>query len=738
MKLKLVVYLVLSISLVACGGGGGGGGNSGGGNNGGNAGGGNAGGGNSGGGAMGFGLETRAALAVLSLPTTAQGNTTFNLANAYPNLSFSAPLFAAQVPGEGRIVVVEQGGRIVVFVDDAAATALRELIDIPVLFSGEQGLLGLAFDPDFLTNRFVYVHYSLASPRRSRIARFTWDEAQDLILSASEKIVLELEQPFSNHNGGMLAFGPDDYLYIAFGDGGDGGDPLNHGQDRSTLHGNILRIDVHPANPSDGYDVPADNPFVGVAGVAPEIFANGLRNPFRFSFDRQTGELWLGDVGQGNLEEVDIITAGGNYGWRVFEGTQPFNGSGNTLPSSAFTPPIFEYDHSEGQAIIGGYVYRGPTHASLLGKYLFSDFSSGTVWSLEWDGTTATRETITTASSPTSFAEKSDGEVLVVSRNSGLFEFVASGGGGFDIPNLLSETGLFTNLTDLTPASGLIEYDVAHPFWSDGATKRRWYAMPDAAQLGFSNDTWTFPEGAIAVKHFEIDTGSETRRLETRVLVNTDDGWLGFTYRWNESETDADLLLGRETEVLSIGDGQGGSIDQTYEYPSRTDCLACHTDVAGGLLGLRTPQMNIDFAYALQVDNQLRSWNNIDLFSQDIGDTTQYETLPSLDGAASFEERARTYLDVNCSQCHQPGGATSVNIDLRRSVSDAGLNAIGVPPQAGTLGVAGANIITAGEKETSTLWLRMQRLDSERMPPLSSHVVDEVGLEVVGQWIDAL
>ena len=187
-----------------------------------------------------------------------------------------------------------------------------------------------------------------------------------------------------------------------------------------------------------------------------------------------------------------------------------------------------------------------------------------------------------------------------------------------------------------------------------------------------------------------------------------------------------------------MSDGQGGSVEQIYEYPSRTDCLVCHTEVAGSLLGIKTPQLNSDFTYPELTDNQLRSWNNISLFTQDIGEESQYSVLPSLESSAPIADRARAYLDVNCSQCHQPGGGTSVDLDLRYALADADLNAIDVAPLAGNLGVPGANIITSGEKEMSTLWLRMQRLDSERMPPLSSHVVDQAGLDVVGQWIDGL
>ncbi len=691
-----------------------------------------------------FGLTQRASLASLQLPDTGSGGT-FSLAPAYPNLTFTSALFFAGVPGDRRAVVVEQNGRILAFTDDPSATTSRLVLDLSgrVLFAGEQGLLGLAFDPDFIVNRYVYLHYIEDAPRRSVISRMRWDVGSDLIEPASEKVILEVEQPFANHNAGMLAFGPDEMLYVAMGDGGSGGDPLNNAQDRSTLLGNVLRLDVHPADDTVAYELPADNPFIGETGVREEIFAWGLRNPFRFSFDRQTGELWLGDVGQNEIEEVNVVTSGGNYGWRVFEGTRPFDNSANTLPDSAFTPPVFEYDHSQGISVIGGYVYRGSRLANLFGRYLLSDFGSGSVWALTWDGSGVTdSEIIATAVNPTSFGEKNDGDVVVVSRGNGIFQ-LEDGGAGGQIPALLSETGVFSDLTTLAPASGLVEYAPNHPFWSDNASKRRWIGIPDAANVGFTSDDWSFPVGSVAVKHFELaldqNNPGNTTRLETRILIHTTRGWEGFTYRWNDNGTEAALLSGRETAFFDITEAGGGTRQQQYDFPSRTDCLSCHTQAAGFVLGVKTPQLNGDFDYSGVVDNQLRSWNNVSLFDRDIGDAAQYTAYPAVDDTtAAVAERARAYLEVNCSQCHQPGGTAPTNLDLRASVADGAMNAIGITPSAGDLGAAGANIITAGDRNASVLWLRMQALDGNRMPPLSTHLVDEVGSDVVGAWIDSL
>ena len=227
-----------------------------------------------------FGLTNRAPLAGFVLPGGGIGLGTYNLIAAFPNLNFPASLFLAGVPGENRLVVVRQSGQVHAFINDSATNSSTMVFDLSarVLFAGEQGLLGLAFDPNFVVNRSLYVHYSADSPRRSIISRFTWSTGTDAVDLASEKIILEIAQPFSNHNGGMLAFGPDDYLYIGMGDGGSAGDPNNNAQNPSNILGSMLRIDVHPANPGDPYDVPIDNPFIAEPGFLPETYAYGLRS----------------------------------------------------------------------------------------------------------------------------------------------------------------------------------------------------------------------------------------------------------------------------------------------------------------------------------------------------------------------------------------------------------------------------------------------------------------------------
>lgn len=674
-----------------------------------------------------FGIEARPNVAEFIIPgvtaSTMLDSGNYALVNAFPNLSFPSALFIAGVPDSQQLAVVRQTGQIEVFEENPSNSSTTTILDLSdvVLFAGEQGLLGLAFDPDFTSNRFIYVHYSRSGPRRSVISRFTWPSGVNQVERSSEKVVLEVNQPFSNHNGGMLAFGPDDYLYVALGDGGAGGDPQNHGQDTSTLLGNLLRLDVHPDNDAEPYLIPPDNPFVADGAFRPEIFAYGLRNPFRFSFDRQTGDIWLGDVGQNSQEEINIITAGSNYGWRVFEGTARFDDSLNNLPDSAFTSPVITYGRDQGVSVIGGYVYRGNDLAELRGRYFFSDFGSGEIWAARYDGVSVTDQvSLGTLSLPSSFGESNSGELYITSLNGGVFKIEESEPSGNS--GLLSETGLFTNVANLTPASGLIEYTVNHGFWSDGTAKRRWLAIPDGQTITFSSGRWSFPNGTVLVKHFAYGS----RPVETRVMQKTGNDWSGLSFEWQADGLDAELLSSGKTVTI---DGQ------PYEYPSPTDCFSCHTNVSGTVLGIRTEQLNANLTYPSGVtDNQLRTLNHIDLFNSDIGDPAQFDAYASRSGVGNIAERARTYLQVNCAMCHQPGGPTPVTMDLRLTSTINGNNLSNQPSETNP----GAQLIVPGNKEASVIWQRISSLGNDRMPPLGSRRLDEDGIRSIGEWIDSL
>ena len=342
---------------------------------------------------------------------------------AYPGLSFERPV-ALVFPDDGsrRGFVVEQAGRIIALGDGREAGVFLDIRDRVNDRGEEEGLLGLAFDPDFYSNGFFYVYYSADGPRRSVVSRFTAHPGEDTADAGSERLILEVEQPYANHNGGQIVFGPDDMLYVGLGDGGSRGDPRGHGQNRGTLLGTILRLDVSTPDATGGYAIPPDNPFVGVEGARAEIWAYGLRNPWRFSFDWETGDLWAADVGQNSLEEVDLIERGLNYGWNIMEGDERFSRSGDTR---GLEPPVAVYGRDDGCSVTGGYVYRGSRLPSLYGAYVYGDFCSGKIWALRHDGSRVT-ESMRIADTNiriASFAEDGEGELYILDLEGEIYRF---------------------------------------------------------------------------------------------------------------------------------------------------------------------------------------------------------------------------------------------------------------------------------------------------------------------------
>lgn len=388
-------------------------------------------------------LRARIGCAVVALATLLEagcssGNTTSAAANS-PVLGLSLLVSGLTTPlaleqpndGSNRLFAVEQGGTIRIIQNGTLSSQPFLDISSKVITGGEMGLLGLTFHPSFQQNGKFYVNYvrSQSGQIQSVIAEYTASPANsNQVSSASERILLVVNQVgnFNNHKAGQLAFGPDGFLYFGLGDGGSGGDPFGNGQNTQTLLGKIMRIDINSTSPGLQYRVPPDNPFVGGGGL-PEIWAFGFRNPWRFSFDRTTGRQFVGDVGQDSFEEVDIVQKGGNYGWNTMEGFHCFNPP-SSCNMSGLTLPIAEYSHSEGNAIIGGFVYHGTALPSLQGAYIFGDLGTGKIWSLtETSPNMFTRTLLATTGKVTSsFGQDQSGELYLVDYNGGnIFKIVA-------------------------------------------------------------------------------------------------------------------------------------------------------------------------------------------------------------------------------------------------------------------------------------------------------------------------
>lgn len=666
----------------------------------------------------------------------------------FTNLSFTQPVGLLQAPNDSsRWFVVQQNGIVQTFVG-TSPTSASTFIDISALSSevlsggGEMGLLGMAFHPNYPTDNRVFLSYTHGDPMVSRVSSFTSSDNGATLNPDSETILLTVDQPVDNHNGGHIAFGPDGYLYIGLGDGGGGGDPRSNGQRLTTMLGKMLRIDVNGAAP---YAIPPGNPYAGNSmcppagrstGECPEIYAYGFRNPWRWSFDRENGDLWVGDVGQGEWEEVDQVTLGGNYGWRCREGAHDFNTGGTPGCGGTLIDPIAEYSHMFGIAVTGGYVYRGTQNTSLLGRYLFGDFGSGRIWAWIAENATLPREPtqlLDTELAISSFGQGNDGELYVVDYNGTLQRIVFESTVAADTaPRLLSDTGCVSTTDPKQPASGLIPYTINAPFWSDGADKDRWIGLPEGQSITIGTDgDWTFPPGTVLMKNFRVGT----QLVETRLFMRHPDGvWGGFTYEWNAEQTQATRLEGGATRPLGGG--------RSWVFPSEGQCLDCHTQAAGRSLGLETAQLNRSFTYPQtnREANELTTLNHIGVLTPAIADASTQPALPDPFGTTgTLTERARAYLHTNCSQCHRPGTTAPTNLDFRYTTSLIATNACNAVPRAGDLGLgADARLIAPGSSANSLVVNRMNRRDSSAMPPLASLTADTAGVTLVSQWIDSL
>jgi uncharacterized repeat protein (TIGR03806 family) len=599
-----------------------------------------------------------------------------------------------------------------------------------VVFSGEAGMLGMAFHPDWLANRLVFLSYTglnTAGKLTSYISRFQMSGSPARIVPASEKVILAVEQPYYNHNGGGIAFGPDGYLYIGFGDGGSAGDPGNRAQNLDVLLGKILRIDVDRGNP---YSTPPGNPFA-TGGGRPEIFAWGFRNPWRWSFDGANGDLWVGDVGQNRWEEIDLVRAGGNYGWRIREGAHCYNP--DPCSRTGLIDPATEYSHQEGCSVTGGFVYHGAAVPSLRGVYIFGDYCSGNIWGIFSDanGDPVRRLLAASGLSITSFAQSRAGEIFVLSYDGAIARIAPAGVAPAPFPALLSQTGFVDPANPKQPSACLVPYDVIEPFWSDGADKERFFCLPGSEKVTINDQGHLdFPPGSVFVKHFLL----KGKWVETRLFMRHADGeWAGYSYEWNEEESDAALLA--SGKVRSV---QG----QNWTYPSRAQCLQCHTLAAGRSLGTEIRQLNRLFSYPAsgRTANQLTTFDHIGLFSAPLpAPVEQLPALPSsADGNVAPGPWARTYLHVNCSNCHRPGGTGRGEMDLRFETDLPAMKICDVVPQLGDLGIADARILAPGSPGRSVLLQRLKRQDVFRMPPIGGSLLDDGGVRLLENWIQGL
>lgn len=702
----------------------------------------------------------------------------YQTVRVYEQLKLDRPLDMAPWPLGGRWIVSEESGLLHTFAKDKPEKT-EPFLDIrrkssrdPQAFEACR-LWSFTFHPKFAENGYLYVCYadSKPQPSRTRISRYTVDlkspNSPPQCNPDSEFIVLEWLAG-EDHFGGCVKFGADGYLYCPVGDGSGYADGNNSGQDLSDFQASILRIDVDHQGKGRAYAIPKDNPFISLHGARPEIYAFGMRNIWRMSFDRATGDLWAGDVGQDLWDMVLRVEKGGNYGWSVTEGTHPFREERKVGPAP-ISPPVVEHDHSEARSITGGFVYRGTQRPELIGTYLYGDFDTGKIWGIAYNRSAKKvlqhRELVDTALRIVGFAEDQDGELLIIDYTGTLHQLVPRPPVDPAItqpefPKLLSQTGLFANTQTHEPAPGVIPYSVNSPLWSDGAHKERFIAVPGNKQIEYHpTESWKFPEGSVLVKTFALDLepgkAQSRRRLETRLLHIEQDHWRGYTYVWKDDQSDAELLDTRgadKTFVVKDANAPGGQRQQVWHFPSRSECTLCHTMPARFVLGVNTPQMNLVQSHGTQQVNQLDALDDIGVFTKKLSayhgpkdSKTGVETsaprerlVNPHDVAAPLTDRARSYLHVNCADCHIRWGGGNALFQLQYTLPLEATGTIQTLASHGDFGIPGAKILVPGDAEKSLLWHRMRITDRGRMPHVGSNVVDRQAVELIKTWINSL
>lgn len=731
-----------------------------------------------------------------SQPSVREANTTLKLPEApgafgysfrriLPELTFPNAVALATPPGEtNRLFVVERLGRIAVITNLAAPT--REVfLDVASAVRldnfNEMGLLGLAFHPQYATNGRFFVFYTAtaSNTRQNRLSEFrALPGSPNLGDRTSEKILIQQRDDAVNHNGGDLHFGPDGYLYISLGDEGGANDQYRNSQRiTNDFFAGVLRIDVDqrpgslPPNPHPsslgGYSIPSDNPFVGAtqflnravdpARVRTEFWAVGLRNPWRMAFDPATGELWIGDVGQDARESIVITRAGANHGWAFREAdiAGPMAGAPAdflTNPAHRYVPPLWSYPHRTGTnggfSVTGGFVYRGSRLAQLHGAYLFADYVTGNVWSLRRSPASGRAEVayLTGYANIAAFGrDPRNGDVLAVNHASGQIARLdySDRFNGPALPGQLSATGAFRDLATMAPEAGIVPYQVNLSFWSDGAFKKRWFSIPDPGQvIGYQQEgPWITPPGTVWIKHFDMEltegVPASRRRLETRFLVRNSSGVYGVTYRWNREQTDATLVgEGGEEEDLSIVETSGNTRLQRWRYPSRGECLSCHNAPAGGSLSFNSAQLHRGMDEHGAGPNQIDALAAAGYFAPGTA-AARAAYVPALaaptNETASVTWRARSWLDVNCGYCHQPGGQGGAQFDARLQTSSERTRMI-FGPLNSALDLR-RSVVTPGSVELSELHARLSTRGPRQMPPIASTRIDPEGTRLIERWI---
>lgn len=736
-----------------------------------------------------------------------------------PDLKLTHSVGAFRVPGTSRVILIEATSKKddptkLLSLDFAAAKPEPvRLLD----FEPETAAFSIAYHPRFTENGYLYVGLNAPGPvedkekdlykgKFTKVVRYTMARQAPFAIDPKSATVI-IQWSSNGHNGAGVDFGRDGMLYVTSGDGTSDSDTNLTGQGLDHLLAKLLRIDVdHPAE-GQQYSVPKDNPFVGQANVRPETYAYGFRNPWRLFIDRQRDHIWIGQNGQDLWEQVYLVERGANYGWSVYEGGHVFYAERKRGPHPILKP-TFDHPHSEARSLTGGIVYRGKKYPDLNGAYLYADYSTGKIWAAKVDDARKVlwhQEIADTSLGITSFTEDDKGEILITDyqggEKGGLYTLVPNKAGWNpdEFPKRLSQTGLFETTAGHRPHAGLIPYSVNAQLWSDGAHKERFIALPpemkskgktdqEPAQIGYAgNRGWDFPEHTVLVKSFAIERvegKAETRQwVETRFLVKQDAEWVGYTYAWNADQTDATLVGATgEDRDYEVRSATGESKKQAWHFPSRAECMVCHSRAARYVLGPTLVQMNKEHDYGGVTGHQLAVLDWLGAIKLSDGDrrAAKQETLKDAglsdkeiadalkkydadkanrppieisskstrfarlvdpyDSTADLAARARSYLHANCSHCHVEAGGGNAAMELEFSRTLDQTKTVNVDPLHNRFGIKDAKVVAPGEPERSVLLTRISRrgTNSGQMPQVATTKVDERAVELIRDWIKSL
>ncbi|MEZ6046773.1 MAG: PQQ-dependent sugar dehydrogenase [Planctomycetaceae bacterium] len=747
-----------------------------------------------------FNLEKRVPITTSTVIGSPEPPKPYRLKRAYPQLKFEQPVAMVSEPGSKRIMIVQFTGQILAFEDGTTGTELTEVFNMDHTNLRREPY-NITFHPDFVENRKLHCFAEVRNkkgPEETRIEvyEFKMNKGDNPTIDPdSERMIISWLS--AGHTGGGITFGPDGLFYISTGDGTTGSDVNVTGQDITDLQAGILRIDVDHYDENLPYSIPEDNPFNHIPEARHELWAFGLRAPWRMDWDLPTETLYIGDVGQDVWEMIHVGKKGGNYGWSITEGGLPFIPEREQGPGELIKP-IMSHHHTEARSITGGFVYRGDRLPELKEAYIYCDYATGKVWGLRYENgeVTWSEELADSSNSVASFGLDHQGELYHVDYGSGeLLQLEPNPylNRKIDFPHTLTATGLYESVPDNKPVAGVVSYEINTPAWHDGAQEELWLAVPKMEAVTKEGTYgWNFQDEAVVLQTLtlELEPGKQTR-VETRMLTKQDGEWLGYSYLWNDEQTEATLVEKKGTKVefnVTDAENPGETHKRTWHIPSRAECMSCHSRAANYVLSLNTLQLDLsrdkaevaNFESVPPKDEKLKEEKTVGQIER--MDALGFFTAPRKPAVAerpaaikvettkrppvlaerseprrptkasqdvypkrkmvnpyadtsSLDLRARSFLQANCSQCHVRDGGGNAKMELEIYKEDHKMNIFGVTPLQGNFGLADGLLIAPGDPSRSVLLYRISKLGSGHMPQVGSHAVDPGARQFLHDWI---